>query len=106
MTVFSVHTREIDQMLLILTQENPDLYYEIKLLSKNWIAAVMGQPSKNDTSRPRSFDYSKKKIIDVLKWRQEKRLLVSDLEDRIYTDGNPKQGSKYSFELGTGCLYW
>lgn len=104
--VFPVASREIDQMILTLIQENLDLQDEIKELSRSWVVAVMGQPSKKDRTQPRSFDYSKKKILNVLKWRQENRLLASDLKDRIDVDGNPKQDSRYAFEFGCGCFYW
>ena len=103
---FTVTSLEIDQMLLSLTEENLHLQNEIKQLSRSWVATVMSQPSKKDKTQPRSFDYSKNKIYNNLRWRQENRLLASDLEYRIDTDGDPKQGDKYTFELGTGCFYW
>ncbi len=103
---FPVTNNDIDRMIHTLTQENFELKDEIKQLSRSWIAAVMGQSPKNDQTHPRSFDYSKKNIYEVLKWRQENGLLVSEIQGRIDTDSDPKQGGKYVHNLGFGCLYW
>lgn len=109
MGTFPVASNEVDKMLHTLAQENcePLLQDEISTqLSRSWVAAVMGQPSKEDKSKPRSFDYSKKKINDVLKWRKKNGLLASEIDHRIHADGDPKQGGKYVFELETGAFYW
>ncbi len=107
MSCFPVTSKDVDLMLHSLSQEHVEMQDEIKQLSRTWVAAVMGQPSKQDKSQPRSFEYSKQKISDVLKWRQENELLASDVQERITTDGDPKkQGSKYIRELNSGSFYW
>ncbi len=109
MRTFPVANKDVEKMLRTLAQENPDPLVQDEInahLSRSWVAAVMGQPSRKDKSQPRSFDYSKKKINDVLEWRKKNELLASDIQDRIEADGDPKQGGKYVFELETGAFYW
>lgn len=104
--MFQVRSDEIDRMLLSLAEENEqDLQDEIQHLSRSWIAAVMGQPYRKNKNQRRPFEYSKKKIQRVLKWRQSYRLLRSILPERILADGDSTKG-KYANEFGTGCFYW
>ena len=103
---FSIANSEVDRLLLTLMKENPELKTEIQQLSKLWVKQVMSQPSKYNKKKPRSFEYSKQKVFDALKWRQNNFLLNSDLEKRIPQDGDPGLGNAYEKELNTGCFYW
>ena len=97
---------EIDRLIAALIQEKPDLKNDIEQISRQWITQVMIQPSKKDKNQTRSFEYSKEKILNVMKWRQKNMLLDSDIEMRIKADGDPNLGGKLANEFNTGCFYW
>lgn len=104
--MFSVSNDDIDRMLAALVDENEeDLQDDIKHLSRSWVATVMGQPYNKNKKQRRPFEYSKKKIVRVLKWRQSYDLLRRRLPERILTDGDWRKG-KYADEFGMGCFYW
>ena len=103
---FSIDPIEIDRLIAALIRENPDLKNDIEKISRKWVTQVMIQPSKNDKNQPRSFEYSKKKILNVIKWRQKNMLLDADIEKRIEADGDPNLGGKFANEFNTGCFYW
>jgi len=100
-----VSSCEIDRLLRALMEENPELQNEIEHLSRLWIAEVMNQPSKSNKGQKRSFDYSKSKIANVLKWRQNNGFLLAEVERRVELQGNPMQ-TTYLKEFNTGCFYW
>lgn len=103
--VFSIDSTEIDRLVSALIQENPDLKNDIEQISRQWIGQVMSQPSKTNKNQPRSFEYSKEKILKVIQWRQKNMLLDSDLKRRIEVDGDPNLGGQFAIEFSTGCFY-
>ena len=105
MSLSPVPSCEIDRLLRTLMKENPELQDEIERLSKCWVAEVMSQPSKRNKGQPRSFEYSKSKIADVIKWRQKNKFLHSEVERRVELQGNPSQKT-YLKEFSTGSFYW
>ena len=102
---FSIDSTEIDHLVSALIQEYPDLKNDIEQISRQWIGQVMSQPSKTNKNQPRSFEYSKEKILKVIQWRQKNMLLDSDLKRRIEVDGDPNLGGQFAIEFSTGCFY-
>jgi len=99
---FIVSNAEVDQMVdeLLKVQSSWDKN-EIHNLSKAWIRAVMSQPYKKNKDQRRPFDYSKKKLIDYLDWRNQS-CITCQISHHLGDDG------KDIAKLGSNKndLYW
>lgn len=106
-TPFPVSDEEIDQMIKAVADaksRDPSWVNEAKHhLSRSWVRAIMGKPYKKDKSKRRPFDYSKKKLLDYIEWRQETNIT----EKIAYHINKGDDNTEYQdLNAGSKDLYW
>lgn len=68
----SIATTDEEQVIKMIEQLSQEFDKdEVQKLSKSWIRAVMSQPDKKKKDCRRSFEYSKKKLSEYLRWRKK-----------------------------------
>ncbi|GFH43911.1 hypothetical protein CTEN210_00385 [Chaetoceros tenuissimus] len=106
-TPFPVSNDEIDQMINAVADTKPHDPSWIKEahhhLSRAWVRAVMGQPYKKDKTKRRPFDYSKKKLMDYLEWRQKTNITHKIAHHINQGDDNTEY---QALNAGSKDCYW